>query len=55
MIFNGMILYQLPVSYPNEDPLGAPQALKDNYMLNFNNFSITGPIFDLKVSLDRAF
>ena len=46
------ILYQLSVYYPQGDPLEAPRAKKNNYMLNFNNFSTT--ILDLKMSLDRA-
>ena len=38
---------------PSGRCIGTP-ALKTNYMLNFNNFSSTKPILDLKVSLDRV-
>ena len=55
MIFSQFeILYQLLVFYPLGDPLGAPQSSKTYNMLNFNNFSTTSPLLDLKVKLDRA-
>ena len=44
------IVYQSPVFYPQEDPLGATRALRQN----LNDFSTTIPILDIKVSLDRA-
>ena len=45
------ILDQLPVFYPQSDPLWALPGPKTNYMININNFSTTEPILDLDVSL----
>ena len=47
-------LYQFPVACPRRVHFGALSGPKNNYILNFNNFSITRPIVNLKVSLDRA-
>ena len=44
----------MPIYYPQRVPEGALRAPKTNYILNFNSFSTTRPILDLKVSLDKA-
>ena len=43
------------VLYPRGDYLGRIPGLKTNYVLNFNNFSTSKPIFDLEVSLYRVY
>ena len=58
------ILYQLPVFYPQGDPLGVYLKtnnvvylgvyLKTNNMVYLNYFSTPRPILDLKVPLDRG-
>ena len=35
------LLYQLPVFYPQGDPLGSFSGTETNYMVNLNSFSIT--------------
>ena len=37
------MVYQLPVFYPQGDPLGHSWFLKNNHILNFNNSLSTGP------------
>ena len=52
------ILYELSVSYTLRGMtfylLGASQALKTKFTLNFNNFSTRKIILDLRLSLDKA-
>ena len=49
------ILCQLPVFYPQKDPLVAHRALKINYILILNNIITKRLILDFKVSLEKSF
>ena len=44
----------IAIIFFQEDPLGARSGPKTNNILNFNNFSGTWPILDLKVSLNMV-